>query len=124
MARQSLRAVDAAENRRSIINRVLRRIPDLCPSEREPKLANRLREWWTLDFASFRAEIRKAFKAEVPLKQRNDWESFLREEGEKVRRLTAEIAEAEREIDAIVYRLFDLTAEEIALLESSLTGQY
>ena len=41
-----------------------------------------------------------------------------------MRRLTAEIAEAEREIDAIVYRLFDLTAEEIALLESSLTGQY
>ena len=26
--------------------------------------------------------------------------------------------------EAIVYRLFDLTSEEIALLESSLTGRY
>ena len=33
------------------------------------------------------------------LKQRNDWESLLREEGEKVRRLTAEIEQAEREIN-------------------------
>jgi hypothetical protein len=38
--------------------------------------------------------------------------------------LTAEIEQAEREIDAIVYKLFDLSAEEIALLENSLAGQY
>ncbi len=98
---------------------VLRRIPDLCPPGRTPKLTNRLREWWKLDFKSFRAEIKKAFKDDIPLKQRNDWESLLREEGEKVRRLTAE-----REIDAIVYKLFNLTRDEIALLESSLAGQY
>jgi hypothetical protein len=41
-----------------------------------------------------------------------------------VRRLTAEIEQAEREIDKIVYKLFDLTPDEIALLESSLAGRY
>jgi DNA-directed RNA polymerase subunit F len=66
----------------------------------------------------------KTFKADIPLKQRSQWENFLREEAEKVRRLTAEIVEAEREIDAIVYKLFDLTPDEIALPESSLAGQY
>ena len=100
------------------------RIPDLCPSDRRPKLTERLKEWWKLDFKSFRAEINKAFKADIPLKQRNGWESYLREEGEKVRRLTAEIEQAEREIDSIVYKLFDLTPDEIVLLESSLAGQY
>jgi hypothetical protein len=113
-----------AISRNQVTDRVLRRIPDLCPPSRAPKLTNRLREWWTLDFKSFRAEIKKAFKADIPLKQRNDWENFLRDEGEKVRRLTAEIEQAEREIDAIVYKLFDLTLDEIALLESSLAGQY
>ncbi|MGH6864104.1 MAG: hypothetical protein ACRECN_07510, partial [Methylocella sp.] len=103
---------------------VLRRIPDLCPTDRKPKLTTRLQEWWKLDFKSFQAEIKKAFKADIPLKQRNEWETFLREEGEKVRRLTAEIEQVEREIDAIVYKLFDLTPDEIALLESSLAGQY
>jgi hypothetical protein len=103
---------------------VLRRIPDLCPSDRKPKLTERLKDWWKLDFKSFQAEIKKAFKADIPLKLRNEWENYLREEGAKVRRLTAEIEQAEREIDAIVYKLFDLTPDEIALLENSLAGQY
>ncbi|MGH6793813.1 MAG: Eco57I restriction-modification methylase domain-containing protein, partial [Methylocella sp.] len=107
-----------------VVTNVLRRIPDLCPTDRKPKLTTRLQEWWKLDFKSFQAEIKKAFKADIPLKQRNEWESFLSAEGEKVRRLTAEIENAEREIDAIVYKLFDLTPDEIALLESSLAGQY
>ena len=118
------RATKVAAQRLNGVLAVLRRIPDLCPPGRAPKLTNRLREWWTLDFKSFQAEIKKAFKADIPLKQRNDWEIFLREEGEKVRRLTAEIEQAERDIDAIVYKLFDLTPDDIALLESSLAGQY
>jgi hypothetical protein len=83
-----------------------------------------LREWWNLDFKSFRAEIKKTFKADIPLKQRDEWENLLREEGVKVRRLTAEIEQAERDRSAIVYKLFDRTPDEIALLESSLAGQY
>ena len=113
-----------AKERFDSIESVLRRIADLCPPDRAPKHTNRLRKWWKLDFKSFRAEINKAFKADIPLKQRNEWENFLREEGEKVRRLTTEIEQAERKIDAIVYKLFDLTPDEIALLESSLAGQY
>ncbi len=41
-----------------------------------------------------------------------------------MRNLTAEIADAEREIDRIVYALFDLTADGIALIEQSIEGQY
>jgi hypothetical protein len=51
----------------------------------------------------------KAFNAEIPLKQRNEWGGFLREESEKVRRLTAKIKQAEHEVDAIIDKLFDLT---------------
>jgi hypothetical protein len=42
----------------------------------------------------------------------------------EVRKLGAAIEKAEREIDAIVYRLFDLTPDEIALLEPSVAGQH
>jgi len=38
--------------------------------------------------------------------------------------MTAEIEAAEREIDAVVYRLLDLTPDEIPSLETSLAGQY
>jgi TaqI-like C-terminal specificity domain len=113
-----------AISRGQVIDSVLRRIPDLCLLDGNPKLAERLKDWRKLDFKSFQAEIKKAFKADIPLKQRNQWENYLCEESAKVRRLTAEIEQAERAIDAIVYKLFDLTPDEIALLESSLAGQY
>jgi hypothetical protein len=40
-----------------------------------------------------------------------------------VKKLTTHIETTEREIDAIVYKLFDLTPDEIKLLEDSLEGQ-
>ena len=83
-----------------------------------------MEEWWTLDFAAFRDEIKRVFRAEVPVKERGAWEAYLAEHAAKVHGLNAEIEKAEREIDAIVYRLFDLTSEEIALLEASIAGQY
>ncbi|HWG07012.1 MAG TPA: hypothetical protein VG271_18565, partial [Beijerinckiaceae bacterium] len=76
------------------------------------------------DFATFRDEVRKAFHTEIAVKERSDWEIYLAENVAEVRRLADEIVMAEREIDETVYRLFDLTSDEIALLETSLGGQY
>jgi len=60
----------------------------------------------------------------MPVRERADWEAYLAENRAKVVALGSDIAAAEREIDAIVYGLFDLTPPEIALLEASLEGQY
>jgi hypothetical protein len=97
-------------------------LADLAPPERA-KLSRKLAEWWTLDFAAFRDEAKRAFRIEIPVKERADWEAYLGEKAEEVRALTAEIKKAEQEIDAIVYRLFDLSPDEIALLETSIAGQ-
>ena len=102
---------------------VRHRILDLAPPERR-KLNTKLEAWHNLDFAAFRAEAKRLFKTDIPVKERADWEKYLAENGAEARRLTAEIEAAERAIDAEVYRLFDLTPDEIALLESSLAGQY
>jgi hypothetical protein len=114
---------DAARARFAIQSNVRHRILDLAPPERR-KLTSKLEAWYDLDFAAFRDEVKKAFHAEIPLKQRGEWEAYLAENAAEVHRLSAEIAAAEREIDTLVYRLFDLTADEIALLEGSLAGQY
>lgn len=58
------------------------------------------------------------------VRDRGEWEAYLSENAARVRALSDTIATAEREIDDIVYGLFDLTPEEIALLEASLEGQY
>ncbi|UWQ94579.1 N-6 DNA methylase [Rhodobacteraceae bacterium M385] len=109
----------AASGRLKLQTALTRRIPDLCPPERESKLNTKLKEWWTLpDFAAFRAEVKKAFKADIPLSERSDWEDWITRDRAEIARLTAEIAQAEAKIDGIVYDLFDLTPDEIALLES------
>jgi TaqI-like C-terminal specificity domain len=98
-----------------------RRIPDLCPPEREAKLSTKLQDWWKLaDFAAFRAEVKKVFKSEIPLKERSDWEDLFVSGKTEIEKLSAEIKRNEDEINAIVYKLFDLTPDEIALLEESI----
>ncbi|MCG6206015.1 hypothetical protein LPW26_15300 [Rhodopseudomonas sp. HC1] len=57
------------------------------------------------------------------MKDRDGWESYLAEKSAQVIALGKQIEDAEREIDAIVYKLFELTGDEIELLEASLEGQ-
>lgn len=98
-----------------------RRIPDLCPPSRDAKLSTKLQDWWKLDdFAAFRAEVGKVYKADIPLKERSDWEDLFTAGKTEIEKLNAEIKRNEDEINAIVYELFDLTKDEIALLEESI----
>jgi hypothetical protein len=113
----------AANTRFEIQSAVRRRILDLAPPERA-KLNGKLEDWRELDFSAFRSQVKRAFRVEIPLRERGEWEAYLDENRARVRALTDQIAAAEREIDAIVYSLFDLSPEEIALLEASLEGQY
>ena len=111
----------AAARRLEIQRAFVRRIPDLCPPEREPKLNRKLQDWWTLPgFPAFRAEVKKVFKTDIPLAERSDWEDWIDRDRAEINRLSAEVAEAERQIDRIVYKLFDLTPEEIELVEASI----
>ena len=114
---------DAAQKRYEIQSTVRRRILDLAPPERA-KLTGRLHDWHELDFGPFRAEVKRAFRADIALKERSDWEAYLNEKRAAVKTLSEAIAAAEREIDALVYALFELDRDEIALLEASLEGQY
>jgi hypothetical protein len=114
-----------AKGRFEIQSTVRHRIlTDLGGPSRRAALSRKLGDWWTLDIGAFRAEVKRAFLADIPVRERADWEAYLGMHGIEVRTLDTEIEKAEREIDAIVYRLFDLTSEEVALLESSLAGQY
>ena len=123
-ARSSLETLAAlaqktSEKRLTLQRALTRRIPDLCPPGRDPKLTTRLQEWWTLpDFAAFRAEVKKVFKADIPLAERSAWEDWINRDRAEIARLSAEVAQTEARIDSIVYDLFDLTPDEIALLES------
>jgi hypothetical protein len=52
--------------------------------------------------------------------ERSEWENWITETRTEIAALTAEIAQLEAEMNAKVYALFDLTPDEIALLEASI----
>lgn len=114
-------AQSAAEERYNLQQSVIRRIPDLAADPATAKLSNKLKEWWALpDFAAFQKEVKKALKATIPLQERNEWENWITTTRSEINALTAEIARLESEIDQRVYALFELTPNEIALLEANI----
>ena len=87
-------------------------------------LNQKLTAWWELDFAGFMAEVRKAFKREIPLRQRDDWEGWLASRRAEHEQRTAEIVRLETQLNARVYALFDLTPAEIKIIEESTKYRY
>jgi len=87
-------------------------------------LNNKLTAWWTLDFPALRVEMQKVFKRDIPLKDRDEVEAWLTAQRADHARLTAEIVTRETALNARVYALFNLTPDEIALIEESTKYRY
>ncbi len=89
-----------------------------------PFLNQKLTAWWELDFPAFRGEIRKVYRQEIPLKERDAWEAWLAEHRDRHDQLTAAIVGLETDLNRRVYTLFDLSAAEIKLIEASTKYRY
>ena len=70
------------------------------------------------------AQARTAFKRDIPLRQRDDWEEWLASRRIEHEQRTAEIVRLETELNARVYTLFDLSAAEITIVEESTKYRY
>lgn len=125
IARLIQTAQSAAEFRRDEIARFGRAaLRDLVPgglSNLTAAKGAKLPASWQTDvpeFGEFTAELKKRFKRDLNLQERNDWDACVTQARAKVAELTQTITQAERNIDALVYQLFDLNADEIRLIEA------
>lgn len=109
----------AAEERYDIQSRVRKRLCDLAPASWDGKLGKALSNWWELDFKEFQKHIKKLFKRDIPVSERDQWESYLSTERHKIDTLTTQIQSLETDINSHVYELFSLTPEEIRLIEGN-----
>ena len=80
------------------------------------KLSTKLQEWYLLDFSDFIKEL-KRLKIKLSLSQESEWEEYFLEEKSKAIAIDSEIKNTDKEIDSMVYRLYDLTDEEIKIIE-------
>jgi type I restriction-modification system DNA methylase subunit/REP element-mobilizing transposase RayT len=83
-----------------------------------PKPSTKLQQWPTLDFKGFLAELKKA-KAELNLEEEAEWMTYFNKKKAEANALQNEIDRIDKEIDQMVYALYGLTEEEIAIVENS-----
>jgi hypothetical protein len=87
-------------------------------------LNQKLTAWWTLDFPGLQAELVKVFKKAIPVKERDQWEAWFGEQRAAHDRHTDAIIRRETDLNARVYALFHLAADEIKLIEAATKYKY
>lgn len=102
-----------------------RLLEDLCPQDREAKLNKKSQAWWNLDFKTLQADLKKSFKLKakdtlIPVAERNDWQNYFEVQKVEIEKLNQKIQTSEQQLNQQVYELFDLTEEEVKLIESTI----
>ena len=82
------------------------------------ELPKKLQDWYKLSYSEFIKEIGKK-KVKLSLSQEAEWEDYFLEESRKALELKATIDATDKAIDTMVYELYGLSEEEIAIVENS-----
>ena len=93
------------------------------------KLSGKLSNWYENQFGDFLKELEKARKKsakeneteynKISLSEEAEWMQYFNEQKQKATELKAEIDKTDKEIDQMVYELYGLTEEEIAIVEEA-----
>jgi hypothetical protein len=83
-----------------------------------PKPSTKLQQWPSLDFKGFMAELGKA-KVVLSLEKQEEWMAYFTKKKTEANALQSEIDRIDKEIDKMVYGLYGLTQEEIAIVENA-----
>ena len=81
-------------------------------------LPKKLQDWYLLSYGEFIKELGKK-KVKLSLSQEAEWEDYFSQEQQKAVALKQQIDTTDKEIDKMVYELYGLTEEEIAIVEKS-----
>ena len=86
-------------------------------------LTKKLQKWYDLDYVEFIKELNKAIKKAGGEKLTKDdvieWSSTFKKYKESALSIKSDINRTNKEIDRMVYELYDLTEEEIQIVENS-----
>lgn len=80
------------------------------------ELSTKLQEWYLLDYKNFLSELKKK-KVTLNLSQKAEWDGYFNSEKEKAFEIRNKIDLTDKEIDQMVYKLYGLNEEEIAIIE-------
>ncbi|MDQ7917204.1 TaqI-like C-terminal specificity domain-containing protein [Mesonia sp. MT50] len=101
----------------NVSTKFIRTLQRKFPEQLE-KTSKKLDNWYELDFTEFIKELKKK-KIKLSLGEEADWEDYFLAEQQKAQALLNKINHTDKAIDQMVYELYDLNEEEIAIVENS-----
>ena len=78
---------------------------------------NKLQNWNKITYTDFINELLK-LKIKLTLSEEAEWEEYFNSEKKRALDILAEIEKTDKEIDQMVYKLYELTEEDIRIIES------
>ncbi|MDD3194483.1 MAG: TaqI-like C-terminal specificity domain-containing protein, partial [Paludibacter sp.] len=82
------------------------------------ELSGKLKDWYLLSYAEFIKELGKK-KVKLSLSEEAEWEEYFLQEQKKAIDIKHQIDTTDKDIDQMVYELYGLTDDEIAIVENS-----
>lgn len=82
------------------------------------KPTKKLQDWHNLTYTDFIKELTKQ-KIALTLAQKSEWEDYFAQEQHKAQTLQTQIQQTDQQIDHMVYQLYGLTNDEIAIIEAN-----
>jgi len=95
------------------INKVIERITDNLKC----KISEKIKLFYLSDFKVFLEELTKQ-KIKISLKDQDEWKEYLNNNSKILKNLNNQITEIDNEINRKVYEIYELTPEEIHLIEN------
>ena len=83
------------------------------------KVSKKMDAFYNYEFKTFVAELRKK-KIKLSLLQQDEWEDYFTAYKNEINRLQALIHQTDKEIDRMVYELYELTTDEIRIVEENI----
>jgi type I restriction-modification system DNA methylase subunit len=80
------------------------------------KLSKKLEAFYAYDFKTFLAELKKK-KVTLTLLQQDEWEAYFQSYQKELTTLQTQIDNTDKEIDTMVYELYGLSDDEVAVVE-------
>ncbi len=78
---------------------------------------NKVDTWYEMSFGEFRKELSKQ-KIAIPVKELMDYQELFDTNATQIKEIQTKIINTDKAIDKLVYTLYDLTSEEIQIIEN------
>ncbi|MEK7990643.1 MAG: TaqI-like C-terminal specificity domain-containing protein [Thiotrichaceae bacterium] len=97
-------------------NKKIKFMRRLCDNFNIPKITKKITCFYEFEFKILLDELKKQ-KIELNLKQQDEWEIYFNEYKKDINQLQTDIKTTDYHIEQMVYQLYDLTEDEIKIIE-------